>query len=115
MTGPAGLFDAGLQPERTSLAWQRTALSVAAGSLVSLRVFPAALGHPVWYMPGVVGVIFAGWMWWMSRRRHLAFTAQLGSPDREPRPAGGSALLAVTCFSLFAGAVATVAILLRGL
>ena len=34
----------GLQPERTALAWRRTALSVTVGSLVGLRVLPPQLG-----------------------------------------------------------------------
>lgn len=34
-TGP---WDAGLQPERTALAWQRTGLAVVAASLVAFRV-----------------------------------------------------------------------------
>ena len=36
--------DTGMQAERTSLAWRRTALSVAVGSLVGLRVLPPQLG-----------------------------------------------------------------------
>lgn len=45
-------FDAGLQPERTALAWRRTSLSVTVGALISLRVLPHYWGP--W------GLIFAG-------------------------------------------------------
>jgi uncharacterized membrane protein YidH (DUF202 family) len=42
---PAGRpSDPGLQPERTALAWRRTALALVAGSLLGLRVLPTLLG-----------------------------------------------------------------------
>lgn len=47
-----GLFDPGLQPERTALAWLRTALVVTVGSLVGLRVLP--------HYWGPVGLVVAG-------------------------------------------------------
>lgn len=48
----SGLFDPGLQPERTALAWLRTALVLTVGSLVGLRVLP--------HYWGPVGLIVAG-------------------------------------------------------
>lgn len=39
-------FDAGLQLERSSLAWRRTALALSVASLAALRIIPDVLG--VW-------------------------------------------------------------------
>lgn len=41
-------FDPGLQPERTSLAWQRTSISLAVGSLVYARIEVQFLGVWAW-------------------------------------------------------------------
>ncbi|KJL31370.1 YidH family protein [Microbacterium azadirachtae] len=45
MTGePERVFDPGLQPERTALAWRRTALALAGGSVVIMRILPSVIG-----------------------------------------------------------------------
>ena len=38
------VFDPGLQPERTALAWRRTALALAGGSVVIMRILPGVIG-----------------------------------------------------------------------
>ena len=66
------LFDPGLQPERTELAWRRTALALGAGSLVALRLLPVAFGHPAWAFLGVAGLAIAAALWLAARRRYRA-------------------------------------------
>lgn len=109
MTSAAPL-DAGLQPERTSLAWRRTALAVALGSIVSLRVLTAVLDHPFWFTPGVIGVCFAGWMWWVSHHRHTALARQLASSSGGAA-LGASALLTLAIFVVAVGAVGIIVVL----
>ena len=90
MTGPA-LFDPGLQPERTALAWRRTALTVAAGAVVSFRLLPPVLG--LWSIGiGVAGLLFAVATWILAARRaRQVQSALLGSAGR--LPGGGLPLL----------------------
>lgn len=61
--------DPGLQPERTVLAWRRTLLAVAVGAAVSVRVLAPALGEAA-IVTGVGGVVAAGVLWVLARRRH---------------------------------------------
>ena len=110
MTAPA-LFDPGLQPERTALAWRRTALSLTVGSLIALRVLPAAFLHPGWYVPGALGLAVAAWLWRVSHVRYRSF--ELLAPDAEPRLPGGGALAATAAYAVAAGAVALVAVILN--
>lgn len=108
----SGPFDPGLQPERTELAWRRTALAVAIGSVVSLRIFPLLLPSDAaaWGLaPGVVGIGAACAFWLAARRRQLQTTAALhASKSAEPWTAalpGGGMLLALTMLATAFGAV----------
>lgn len=108
--GPSvqGPFDPGLQPERTELAWRRTALAIAIGSLVSLRIFPLMLpaAFAAWgFVPGAVGLVAACALWSAARRRQLRMTAWLHStlpgamptaPTTPQTPPGGGMLLTLT-------------------
>ncbi len=62
-------FDKGLQPERSALAWQRTALSIAVGSLIFGRILSTSLG--VWaLLPMLVGLAMAGALGLKAHRRY---------------------------------------------
>ena len=117
--GPAGLFDHGMQPERTALAWRRTALSMAAGSLVALRIFAPSLG-PWAVAPAVLAFAIAAAVFAASeiryRRNHRALVARR---DRDARVAlAGGALVALTAAAALAfgviAAVILIAMELRG-
>ena len=88
--------DPGLQPERTELAWRRTLLALAVGSLISIRVLLPVLGD--WALAtGAGGVLVAVLLWVLVRRRHRAVA--LVFEGRLPAAAlpGGGVLLALTC------------------
>lgn len=93
------LFDPGLQPERTRLAWQRTGLAgLVAGLLVVRSVAPWAAV--------IVGVATALVLW-------LATTKLRRADDVLSRAAplpGAAALAAVTVATMLLGAVAFVAV-----
>jgi uncharacterized membrane protein YidH (DUF202 family) len=90
VTGSA-LFDPGLQPERTLLAWRRTVLALAVGSLVALRVLPPALGGwAVW--PGLAGLVLSGGLWLLAGRRAATAYRALRDGASGPLPGGGQLL-----------------------
>lgn len=73
------LFDPGLQPERTELAWRRTSLALGAGSLVALRLLPVTFGHPAWAFGGIAGLAIAAAFWLAARRRYRGVNGVLSS------------------------------------
>ena len=99
------LFDPGLQPERTELAWRRTSLSIAIGSLVAMRLLPVALDGVAWMLPGVAGVVFAAVLWVLSERRFRETNTALIEGDGMPLP-GARLMLALALFTAAGGAVA---------
>jgi putative membrane protein len=79
------LFDPGLQPERTGLAWRRTLLTLAVGALIALRLLPPALG-PWSIGVGILGLLVWAVLWWLASRRahdtqHALVTASAPLPD----------------------------------
>jgi hypothetical protein len=102
--------DPGLQPERTELAWRRTLLSIAVGSLVSLRVLPPVLGD--WTVAvGVTGVVVAALLWVLAQRRHRAVDRVFHGLPAAGMP-GGALLLAVTVLTAAGAALGLLVALL---
>lgn len=85
------LFDPGLQPERTALAWRRTALALAVGAAVSLRLLPPVLG--VWSIGvGIAGLLLSAATWILAARRGRRVQKALLTSSG-PLPDGGLPLL----------------------
>ena len=101
------LFDIGLQPERTQLAWRRTALAIATASLIAARLCPALLGHVLWAIPGLLGVAFAVFVWMAARRRYRRFAVATPADDPVSLP-GAEQMLAVTVFGVVSGGVSLI-------
>jgi len=105
------LFDPGLQPERTELAWRRTALAIGVGSLLALRVLPSIATTPaaaqLLLAPGIAGVAFAVLLWAAARARHRAVNRAL--LDERPADLPDARLLVtLTIFVVGCGAVSAV-------
>ncbi len=112
----------GAQPERTALAWRRTALAVAVGALVGGRVLEPWAGPLVW-AGAAAGVLAAALLGRVGARRAAAWGAVLdtevpggAAPDApgDARPPGGGALAATAAGTAVLGVVALLAVLLVG-
>lgn len=99
------LFDPGLQPERTELAWRRTALALGVGSLVAMRLIPAAFGNAWWVLVGAAGLVVSGIMWVWARRRYRTIREILARDGDTGRMPGAGPLLALSLLTLGAGIV----------
>ncbi len=71
-------FDPGLQPERSALAWQRTALSIAVGSLIFGRILSTTLG-PWALLPMVAGLAMSAVLGMKAHRRYAHHHRTLSS------------------------------------
>jgi len=96
-------FDRGLQPERTLLAWRRTALSLAVGSVVGARLALPVIGAPA-VMVGLLGAAVALAAYTAAslryRRSHHALVAG------ESLPGGGVPLAALAAVAALIGMAA---------
>ena len=102
------LYDAGLQPERTLLAWRRTALAIAGGGAVGARVLSEQIGALA-YLVGlaVVAVALAAYVLAHRAYRRAVLEMVHGS-GLAPSPGVPVAGLAVACLLLGAGGLAFV-------
>ena len=79
-------FDAGLQPERTLLAWRRTGLSIGVGGLLFIRFAIPELG-PVAVGLGILGLVLAAIAYVDAARRYRRAHAHLTGGRVHPSPA----------------------------
>ena len=102
--------DAGLQVERTALAWRRTGIAVLVGSLIGLRVLAPQLGWGSVAL-GVVGAALALMLLWASARRHRRVVEAMPGAGSSALP-GGMLLVvvAVTVLLLGVGALTYLAL-----
>lgn len=107
-------FDPGLQPERTALAWRRTALAVMVGSVVGARLLATTMGAGVVVLGALglaAGVVLLAATAQRARRAGLSLREH---GDLSAGPTGAAlALMAATC--ALAGAVALVLVVDRAL
>jgi hypothetical protein len=102
---PPGPWDAGLQPERTSLAWRRTCLTLAGVGLLVARAF---LAGGSWVALGLVVTLVAtgaALVWWLAERRAHVTVESLRDVGGMAAGPGGRLLLVLACCA-FAVAVA---------
>lgn len=66
---PEPVAGVGLQSERTSIAWQRTALTLTAFSALMLH---AANSQRLGQVPGAIGIAVALWLLLVNDRRYSA-------------------------------------------
>lgn len=95
------VFDPGLQPERSALAWQRTALAVAVGALVLARILAPSFGMFA-LGPALVGLAVAGYIATRAKRRYYHHHKILVAHGDRVRLADG-ALPAVLSLSVVLG------------
>jgi putative membrane protein len=108
------LFDPGLQPERTALAWRRTALAILASSLVAARILAELFG-PWAALLGLLGVALAAWLLASVHGRYRRHHESLTGSAEPGRVAGGMLIFATSAFVFAAGAVTIVIVLVLAL
>jgi uncharacterized membrane protein YidH (DUF202 family) len=97
------VYDPGLQPERTLLAWRRTCLSFALASAVAVR-FTAEIAGWAAVAAGTVGVALALVAYLTANRRYRAAHRSLHA--RDALDSDGVPMLAITLAAVVLGLAA---------
>ncbi|MGV8845020.1 DUF202 domain-containing protein [Tessaracoccus sp.] len=101
-------YDPGLQPERSALAWQRTALSIAVGSLIFGRILSTSLG--LWaLLPMLAGLTMSILLFLKSHLRYAHHHRTLTSGNG--LLADGRLNASLTLFMLGAGTFSLIMVL----
>lgn len=106
-----GVFDPGLQLERTLLAWRRTCLAFGAASAVAVR-FTVEVAGPVAVLLGAVGVGLAVAAYLAAARRYRRGHRSL--TEDGSLPTGGAPLALAGACAIVLGAACAVFVLLQG-
>lgn len=102
--------DPGVQPERTALAWQRTALALMIGPLVAVRLLaPSLEGLAV--IAGLLGALGGIAVFFGARMRDRLIAEALAAGGGAPRLPGAGLLLLVSLGLAFGGAAALAVVL----
>jgi uncharacterized membrane protein YidH (DUF202 family) len=97
---PADLVDAGLQSERTYLAWQRTGLSFAAAGALLVHA-AGGISHPYAAIPGLFGLAAGALILARGLVRYRAIvTAARGEGEAAPAGVVGMVALAATLLTV---------------
>lgn len=108
---PDRLFDPGLQPERTALAWQRTGLALAVGALAGLRILPSLLG-PAAFPLAAGGLVLAIVVVVLAHGRYRRAHEHLTQGSGSGLPGGGLPAL-TALLTVLAGLAALVVALVQ--
>jgi len=102
-------FDVGLQPERTALAWRRTALALIVAAVVGIRVLPTLLG--AWALiPAGAGIALAVGILIASHRRYDQQHERLTTTDSNRIALPDGALHALVAVAAVLGGLACAAV-----
>ncbi len=106
------VFDPGLQPERTALAWRRTALALTGGSVIIMRILPSVIGVAALVI-GFTGLALALVVLVGSHRRYLRQHRALTSTEPVVLRSGWP-VVALTAAALLIGVLCLLFVLARG-
>ena len=112
MSEPPRVFDPGLQPERTALAWRRTLLSLAAAFVAGSRILLDQLG-PWSYALSAVGLAVVALLALFAERRYRVAHRHLTERDAASLPHDGAVIAGVTSLTMLVGLAALLFVLGR--